>query len=67
MAKPNLNAIAPVATAVLAFASVAIASACATTPSGPPPFDPVGSYEYTAYFEGQPLPGTMTITEGEEG
>ncbi len=50
-----------------AIATAAITGACATTPSGPPPFDPIGSYTYTAYSEGQPLPGTMTITEGETG
>ena len=67
MTKPTLNAIAPVITIVVAIVAVATATACATAPAGPPPFDPVGSYEYTAYLEGQPLPGTMTITEGEAG
>lgn len=50
-----------------ACAAVVLTAACATTPAGPPPFDPIGSYTYTAYMEGQPLPGTMTITEGENG
>lgn len=50
-----------------ALAAITATAACATTPAGPPPFDPVGSYTYTALMEGQPLPGTMTITEGEDG
>ncbi len=50
-----------------ALAAATAAAACATTPAGPPPFDPIGSYSYTAVMEGQPLPGTMTITEGENG
>lgn len=58
---------ATIANAALALLGLASASACATTPAGPPPFDPVGSYEYTAFFEGQALPGTMTIEEGYEG
>ncbi|MDE2751404.1 MAG: hypothetical protein OXI83_02395 [Gemmatimonadota bacterium] len=49
------------------LAALLAAVACATTPAGPPPFDPAGSYEYTAVVEGQPLSGTMTIEEAEEG
>ena len=55
------------ALAIFAVASLAVTSACATTPAGPPPFDPIGSYTYTAYMDGQPIPGTMNITEGETG
>ena len=55
------------ACATVSLAGLIAASACATTPAGPPPFDPAGSYEYTAYLEGQPLSGTMTIEEVEEG
>lgn len=62
MTRPTL-----IACAALSLAALAAVSACATTPAGPPPFDPVGSYEYTAYLEGQPLSGTMTIGEVEEG
>ncbi len=50
-----------------AIAAAAFTAGCATTPAGPPPFDPIGSYTYTAYMEGQPLPGTMTIVQGEDG
>ena len=56
-----------IAKAALALAALATALACATTPAGPPPFDPVGSFEYTAYVEGQPLSGTMTIEEVADG
>lgn len=42
------------------------AAACASRPSGPPPFDPVGSYQYSAGVEGMTMSGTMTI-EGAEG
>lgn len=50
-----------------AIAAAAFTAACATVPAGPPPFDPIGSYTYTAHMEGQPLPGTMTIAQGEDG
>ena len=40
---------------------------CATGPSGPPPFDPAGSYQYTADVDGQAVPGSMTIEEAEDG
>jgi hypothetical protein len=39
-----------------------LVSACAARPSGPPPLDPVGSYEFTTSLDGQPLAGTMEIT-----
>ena len=48
------------------LASVAVA-ACATAPPGPPPFDPAGSYQYAADVNGQTFPGTMNITEGDDG
>ena len=67
MTRPTPARRATIANAAPALLALAAASACATTPAGPPPFDPVGSYDYTAYFEGQPLSGTMTIEEGEEG
>ena len=41
--------------------------ACASGPSGPPPYDPVGSYEFTAMVEGQNITGTMTIEADEDG
>lgn len=40
---------------------------CATAPPGPPPFDPVGSYNYVADVDGQDFPGTMMITRDEDG
>lgn len=52
---------------LIAIATMAAVAACATGPSGPPPFNPVGSYTYTADVDGQPLPGTMTIMQGESG
>ena len=42
-------------------------AACASGPSGPPPYDPVGTYEFTAVAEGQTITGTMTIEAGEDG
>ena len=44
-----------------------ILTACASGPSGPPPFDPVGSYQYTADVDGQAVPGSLTIEEAEDG
>lgn len=43
-----------------------VATACASRPSGPPPFDPVGSYSFSADVDGMTMAGTMTI-EGAEG
>ncbi len=51
-------------TSILAATSL---TACATGPSGPPPFDPVGTYAYTADVDGQAVPGSMTIEQGEDG
>lgn len=39
---------------------------CASAPQGPPPFDPAGTYDYSASLEGMVIAGTMTI-EGAEG
>ncbi len=50
--------------AILFLASMG--SACASAPSGPPPFDPVGTYEYSAAVEGMTATGSMTI-EGSPG
>ena len=44
-----------------------VAAACASGPSGPPPYNPVGSYEFTAMVEGQNITGTMTIEADEDG
>ncbi|HEX7091035.1 MAG TPA: hypothetical protein VF192_12915 [Longimicrobiales bacterium] len=35
--------------------------ACASRPSGPPPLDPVGNYEFTTSVDGQPIGGTFDI------
>lgn len=42
-------------------------AACASGPSGPPPYDPAGTWEFTAVAEGQTIIGTMTIEAAEEG
>ena len=42
-------------------------AACASGPSGPPPYDPAGAWEFTAMAEGQTIIGTMTIEAAEEG
>ena len=52
--------------ALIAFLPAVLATACASGPSGPPPFDPVGTYDYAASVEGMTMAGTMTI-EGAEG
>lgn len=39
---------------------------CASAPQGPPPFDPAGTYDYSASLEGMVIAGTMTI-EGADG
>lgn len=52
----------------LTFSLVAtLLTACASGPSGPPPYDPVGSYEFTTVAEGQTILGTMTIEAGADG
>ena len=51
-------------TLILAATTLA---ACASGPSGPPPFDPVGTYEFTAVANGQSITGTMTIEADEDG
>ena len=51
-------------TVILAATTLA---ACASGPSGPPPFDPVGTYEFTAVANGQSITGTMTIEADEDG
>ena len=51
-------------TTLLATATLA---ACATAPPGPPPFDPVGSYTYSADLDGQTIRGTMTVERREDG
>ena len=47
--------------------AAAMAISCATGPSGPPPFDPVGTYSYSAEVDGQIIPGSMTIEAAEDG
>ncbi len=44
-----------------------LVAACATGPSGPPPFDPVGTYDFTADLAGEDLTGTMIIEATEDG
>ncbi len=51
-------------TTILAATTLA---ACASGPSGPPPYDPAGTFEFTAVVEGQSITGTMTIEADAEG
>lgn len=44
-----------------------LAAACASGPSGPPPFDPVGTYDFSADLNGEALTGTMVIEATGEG
>jgi len=50
-----------------AILTATLAAACASGPSGPPPFDPVGTYDFTAVLEGQDITGIMTIEPDEGG
>ena len=56
----------PVRRCALFALVLVLAAACASGPSGPPPFDPVGTYSYSAGMEGMTMSGTMAI-EGTEG
>ncbi len=40
---------------------------CASAPSGPPPFDPTGTYQVTAEVDGIPIAGTVVIERAAEG
>lgn len=51
---------------ILLLAGAGASAACASAPSGPPPFNPAGTYSYEASVEGFAVTGTMTI-EGTEG
>lgn len=51
----------------ISLTATALLAACASGPSGPPPYDPVGTYEFTAMAEGQTITGTMTIEADEDG
>ena len=51
----------------LTLAATTLLAACASGPSGPPPYDPVGTYEFTAVAEGQTITGTMTIEAEVDG
>lgn len=51
----------------LALIAATLAASCATGPSGPPPFDPVGNYSYSAEVDGQIIPGSMTIEAAGDG
>ena len=44
-----------------------LAAACATGPSGPPPFDPVGTYDFATSMDGEDITGTMIIEATEDG
>lgn len=43
------------------------AAACATRPQGPPPFDPVGTYDFTTDFQGTSVSGTITLRRNADG
>lgn len=74
-ASPRMNRRAPFSliaaplslAAPLALIAATLAASCATGPSGPPPFDPVGTYAYSAEVDGQIIPGSMTIEAAEDG
>lgn len=51
----------------LALIAATLAASCATGPSGPPPFDPVGTYSYSAEVDGQIVPGSMTVEAAGDG
>lgn len=53
-------------TSILAWVLL-IAAACASRPQGPPPFDPVGTYDFTTDFQGTALNGTITLRRNPDG
>lgn len=61
-ASPPMNRHVPIA-----LIAAAVATSCATGPSGPPPFDPLGTYSYSAEVDGEIVPGSMTIEAAEDG
>ena len=48
-------------------AAFLISTGCASGPAGPPPLDPLGSYDYAAMVQGLGVTGTMTIEAEEDG
>ena len=51
----------------LTLAATTLLAACASGPSGPRPYDPVGDYEFALVAEGQTIRGTMTIEGDVDG
>jgi hypothetical protein len=41
--------------------------AATVTPPAPPPFNPMGTYDFVAAVQGQELPGTITIFRNDQG
>jgi hypothetical protein len=48
--------------ALSAAAILLLVAACATVPRAPAVLDPVGRFEFSTLFQGQPLDGTIEIT-----
>jgi hypothetical protein len=48
--------------ALLALAALVLSAACATVQRVPPPVEPVGRFEFTTLFQGQPLTGEIEVT-----
>ncbi|MCI0433457.1 MAG: hypothetical protein L0271_07395 [Gemmatimonadetes bacterium] len=52
--------------AALFLATLALA-ACASGPSGPPPLDPVGTFDFTTTVDGNAVTGTFNIVRSGDG
>lgn len=48
------------------LATLALAS-CSLLQPRPPAFDPVGTYDFSSEFQGQSVPGTMTLRQTPQG
>ena len=48
--------------ALSAAVTLLLMAACATAARAPAPLDPVGRFEFSTLFQGQPLDGTIEIT-----
>jgi hypothetical protein len=51
---------------LLAVVLLLFTAACASTPPGPPPFNPVGTFEFETTVNGGPVTGSVEVTGQED-